>query len=165
MAAKRLAALAAIIGCLWLALPSTANASITHPAAKANAAVVYRIPRWHAYLWALENEIGHQYCWGGAGPSCYDCSGAVMAAYDSVGFYLPHNTVAMLDSGMLTRVYGWNNVKAGDLVFWGTGHVELYAGHYGVTLGALNFGTLVDFHLWRCPWWCPTAAYHVNGSG
>ena len=30
------------------------------------------------YAWA---QVGKPYCWGGTGPSCYDCSGLVMEAY------------------------------------------------------------------------------------
>lgn len=122
------------------------------------------IPRWHAYLHAL-GQRGCWYQWAGAGPCSrgFDCSGLALNAYASVGIWLPHNTGAMLSSGRLHWI-PWSQARAGDLVFWGTGHVEVYTGIWRWTIGALEGGTRVGFHEWG-GWWSPSAVYHVVGSG
>lgn len=84
-----------------------------------------------------------------------------MIAYRHVHLYLPHNTVQMLDSGKLRRIPK-RNARMGDLAFYGTGHVELYAGKHS-TFGALNSGTLVGWHHPNS-FWHPTAYYRVRGA-
>lgn len=37
-------------------------------------------------------RLGLPYCWGGTGPSCYDCSGLVMEGYASAGVTIPRTT-------------------------------------------------------------------------
>lgn len=128
---------------------------------------VFHIPRWHAFIYALEH-VGCQYTWGGTGPCWhgYDCSGLVYAAYRVAGVpYFGRDTYQMLASGRLTRI-PWEDAKAGDLVFFGTGHVEMYASP-GWTLGALHpgFGGQVAFHRMGWPWPVPSGVYHVMGAG
>jgi cell wall-associated NlpC family hydrolase len=111
-----------------------------------------------ALHWAENHEAGHWYCWGGAGPTCYDCSGAVMAAYArALGISLPHSTYSMLASGRLYRIR-IRDARRGDLMFYGTGHVELKTRHG--TFGALESGTRVGWHR-PSGWWHPTMAYRV----
>lgn len=132
--------------------------SAVHQAARG-----WPVPRWHAYLHAL-GQAGCWYSWGGAGPCSrgFDCSGLAVAAYASVGIWLPHNTGAMLSSGMLSRE-SWSQARPGDLVFWGSGHEELYTGRWRWTIGAQKSGTRVGFHQWG-GWWTPSAVYHVSGA-
>lgn len=125
------------------------------------------IPRWHAYLWAIEHADGCVYTWGGAGPCWrgFDCSGVVVAAYASVGIWLPHNTDQMLWSGRLTRISA-SQLKPGDLVFMypdsagGAGHVALYTGWWDWVFGAHTFGELSGFSNWSNLY----GFYHVNGA-
>ena len=37
-------------------------------------------------------QLGKPYCWGGAGPACFDCSGLVFAAYGAAGIHLARTT-------------------------------------------------------------------------
>lgn len=126
------------------------------PAGHLSAAHIKKI-RLSALHWA-EHQRGKWYCWGGDGPSCYDCSGLVMAAYRHAGIDLPHSTYAMLDSGLLKRVSKADR-RPGDLAFYGTGHVELVT-RYG-TFGAADTGSQVGYHDAN-PWWYPTMYFEIK---
>lgn len=134
-------------------LPATAQAAPSHQAAAS--VRVSRITA--AYDWAVSHARGTHYRWAGTGPSYYDCSGLVMVAYEHAGISLPHSTYAMLASGKLHRVM---HPEAGDLAFFGTGHVELYA--YGnVTFGAHSSSDpVVGFRAWSA-YWHPTMFMRV----
>ena len=121
-----------------------------------------RAPHEAAYVWAYHHMAGHWYCWGGTGPSCYDCSGAVMTAYAHEGIRFGRSTTAMLGSGRLIRE-SERQARRGDLAFYGTGHVEFYV-RPGHTFGALNSGTRVGWHTWNA-WWHPTMFFRVRGAG
>lgn len=110
-----------------------------------------------AYHWAIRHA-GAPYVWGGTGPG-YDCSGLVMMAWRHEGVSLPHNTGAMLASGLLVRVKHWHR---GDLAFFGTSHVELVHWRH-TTFGALESGKPVWWHRWFPGGsWRPTAFYRVR---
>ena len=121
-----------------------------------------RAPRVAAYVWAYQHMAGHWYCWGGTGPSCYDCSGVVMSAYAREGFHFGRSTTAMLGSGRLVRE-SERQARRGDLAFYGTGHVEFFV-RPGHTFGALNSGTRIGWHHWNA-WWHPTMFFQVRGAG
>ena len=102
-------------------------------------------------------KAGDPYVWAGAGPNDFDCSGLVMWAYEQLGIDLPHNTVAMLDSGMLH----WTaHPIIGDLVMWGGSspyHVEFYV-RPGLTFGAHQSGEPLSYaDIWGSP-----AYYYVS---
>lgn len=107
--------------------------------------------------WAIGHALYHWYGWGGTGPGVYDCSGLVRAAYAAIGIHLPRTTYDMLaDHAQLRRV---STPQRGDLAFYGSGHVELYAhGHY--TFGAHDTGSQVGW-IGFGGWWQPTAYYEV----
>jgi cell wall-associated NlpC family hydrolase len=77
-------------------------------------------------------QIGTPYCWGGTGPSCYDCSGLVMEAYRAAGVNIPRTSQQQWTSEPHVR-----HPQPGDLAFFvgsdGTwsapGHVGLVIGH------------------------------------
>jgi cell wall-associated NlpC family hydrolase len=104
-----------------------------------------------------EHRAGHWYCWGGTGPSCYDCSGLVMKAYRHAGINLPRTTYGMLHSSHLRRV-AKRDRKRGDLAFYGSGHVELVTNRG--TFGALQTGTRIGWHH-PSGWWHPTMYFRV----
>ncbi len=87
-----------------LALASLAFA-VTFAAgpAQATTRTVRHTMRSLAYKYAVAQR-GKWYCWGGAGPSCYDCSGLVYAAYRHVHIWLGRTTYDMLHSGRLIRI-------------------------------------------------------------
>jgi cell wall-associated NlpC family hydrolase len=114
------------------------------------------MPRLVALKWA-EHQAGKWYCYGGAGPSCYDCSGLVAAAYQAAGITLPHSTYAMLDDPRLRWIPA-SDRRPGDLAFYGDGHVELVTA--SCTFGALDTGSQIGWHQ-PDAWWYPTMYFEV----
>lgn len=109
-----------------------------------------------ALEWA-EQQTGKWYCWGGTGPSCFDCSGIVVAAYQHAGISLPRTTYEMLASPLLRRIPA-SERRRGDLAFYGTGHVEFVTIHG--TFGALHTGARIGWHTPN-QWWFPTMYFRV----
>src|SRR4051794_40643371 len=71
--------------------------------------------------------LGVRYSWGGISPRTgFDCSGLVVFVYHHFGFSLPHYTVSQLSRG---RHVPRRRLLPGDLLFFGLGHVGVYAGH------------------------------------
>lgn len=79
-----------------------------------------------AARWALTQQL-KPYVWGAEGPSSYDCSGLVMAAYRRVGISLPHYTGDQWTAGTHIRR---EDMRPGDLVFFYNDlhHVGIYIG-------------------------------------
>jgi peptidoglycan DL-endopeptidase CwlO len=73
------------------------------------------------FAWA---QVGKRYCWGGTGPTCFDCSGLVQRAWGAAGVRLPRTADAI--ASVLPEV-PLGQVRAGDILWW-PGHVGLYAG-------------------------------------
>jgi cell wall-associated NlpC family hydrolase len=151
---------AAIVAALTLV--TTAGPALAEPAhsvlsTAASARAAAALPaRLRAFNWA-RTQYGKPYEYGGTGPSGYDCSGLVMEAYRHAGIKLPRTTSGMLGSRLLVRV----RVPAkGDLAFYGSGHVELYA-HTDFTFGAHAPGQIIGWIQFG-PWWHPTAYYRVR---
>jgi cell wall-associated NlpC family hydrolase len=136
-----------------LAIALTVLLGPARPASAATASV--RIA-WAAH-WAA-TQAGKPYVYGGIGPWGYDCSGLVYTAYRRYGFALPRTTYSMLGSWHLYRVY---HPVRGDLAFYGSGHVEILTGTWGVTFGMLHSGTVAGYHRWNA-YWHPTAFYRVR---
>jgi cell wall-associated NlpC family hydrolase len=110
-----------------------------------------------ALQWA-ERQAGKWYCWGGTGPSCFDCSGLVMRAYEHAGIRLPRTTYGMMASRLLHRIPAGQR-RRGDLAFYGSGHVELVTARG--TFGALDQGTRIGWHR-PSVWWHPTMYFRVE---
>jgi cell wall-associated NlpC family hydrolase len=148
----RLAVLS-ILSAALLALPLATSHQAAHASSQA--------PRLSAFFWARAHA-GDSYCWGGSGPSCFDCSGLVMAAYSHEGLYFGRTTYEMLASGKLIPE-AESQARRGDLAFYGTGHVEFFV-RPGHTFGALQTGTLIGWHPWNA-FWHPTMFFRVRGAG
>jgi hypothetical protein len=113
-----------------------------------------------ALNWAERHAAGHGYCFGGTGPSCWDCSGLVMTAFRyGAGIVLPRTTYAMPGSPRLHRI-PLADARRGDILFYGPGHVELDTVWPHASFGAHDAGSLIGWISWG-PWWHPTAAYRV----
>jgi cell wall-associated NlpC family hydrolase len=114
-----------------------------------------------ALNWAEGHARGCWYSYGGS--SCspgYDCSGLVMEAFGhGAGIWLPHSTYTMPGSRHLHRI-ALSQARRGDLMFYGSGHVEINTVWYHQTFGAHHSGERVGWRKWS-PWWYPTAAYRV----
>jgi cell wall-associated NlpC family hydrolase len=149
-------AAAAAGAAILLASSGWSPSATAAPSEQLSAAKLKEI-RLTALHWA-EHQTGKWYCYGGSGPSCYDCSGLVMAAYQQAGISLPHSTYAMLASGLLQQV-SFHDRRPGDLAFYGTGHVELVT-KYG-TFGALDTGTEIGYHD-TSQWWYPTMYFEIK---
>ncbi|NUR84055.1 MAG: NlpC/P60 family protein [Nonomuraea sp.] len=93
-----------------------------------------------AAKWALTQQL-KPYVWGAEGPSSYDCSGLVMAAYQQVGISLPHYTGDQWTAG--THI-GRDQLRPGDLVFFYSDlhHVGIYIGG-GMMVHAPQTGDVV----------------------
>ncbi|HEX2314726.1 MAG TPA: C40 family peptidase [Thermomonospora sp.] len=83
-----------------------------------------------AYAYA---QIGKPYLWGAEGPSAFDCSGLIYAAYRSAGVKIPRTTFTQWPFGV--RVANGAE-KAGDLVFFnsGPGSSPNSPGHVGLVV-------------------------------
>ena len=136
---------------------ATQSAAAKARSAKAKEQARLTAIRLKALHWA-EHQAGKWYCWAGTGPSCFDCSGLVVAAYEHAGIHLPRSTYDMLDSRHLREVPA-SERRPGDLAFFGTGHVELVTSHG--TFGALDYGTQVGWHRPNA-WFYPTMYFEVK---
>ncbi|CAM5482445.1 C40 family peptidase OS=Streptomyces tendae OX=1932 GN=GUR47_17845 PE=3 SV=1 [Streptomyces tendae] len=89
----------------------------------------------------MQAQVGKAYVSGATGPSAYDCSGLVQAAFKQVGISLPRVSQAQSTAG--TQV-GLDNLQPGDILYWGGAgsayHVGVYVGG-GMFVGAQNSST------------------------
>lgn len=110
-----------------------------------------------------ESQTGCWYSYGSAGPcgSGYDCSGLVYWAALRLGITLPRTTYGMLaGSPHLYRIpLSW--ARRGDLLFYGSGHVEIDTIWWHMSFGAQHTGTRVGWHSWG-GWWAPTMAMRIR---
>jgi peptidoglycan DL-endopeptidase CwlO len=84
-------------------------------------------------------QIGKPYLWGAAGPSAYDCSGLMLAAYRSAGVYLPRVSRAQWYAG---RHVSLGELAPGDLVFFAhDGRTPSTIHHVGMYIGG---GAMVE---------------------
>jgi len=79
-------------------------------------------------------QLGKPYIWGGNGPVGYDCSGLALASWESVGVSFAR--VADDQYHTAGTQITFDQLEAGDLVFWGTNpddwttvyHTAIYVG-------------------------------------
>lgn len=76
-----------------------------------------------AVLDVAQRYTGIMYRWGGTTPAGFDCSGYTQFVFAQLGVSLPR-TVAQ-QRAATTPV---SSPRPGDLVFWGVGHMAIYAG-------------------------------------
>eukprot|EP00727_Mastigamoeba_balamuthi_P013068 m51a1_g8384 hypothetical protein (152) ;mRNA; f:196761-197300 len=83
----------------------------------------------NALAWARA-QIGKPYCYGGTGPSCFDCSGLVMKAYAAAGVSIPRTSGTQCQSG---QWHSGSDCSLGDIICISgsstNDHVALYAGY------------------------------------
>jgi cell wall-associated NlpC family hydrolase len=77
----------------------------------------------------------------------------------AAGIWLPHSTYSMLSNPHLHWI-PLSQARRGDLMFYGSGHVEFNTIWYHQTFGAHSTGQRVGYITWGYGWY-PTAAYRV----
>ncbi|EST30797.1 C40 family peptidase [Streptomyces roseochromogenus] len=107
----------------------------------------------------VKAQIGKSYVLGASGPSAYDCSGLVQAAFKEIGVSLPRVSQDQSTSGTQVSL---SNLQPGDILYWGSAgsayHVAVYVGD-GMFVGAQNPSTgIVEKPLSYDP---PTGAVRV----
>ena len=86
-------------------------------------------------------QVGKPYCYGGSGPSCFDCSGLTMMAWAQAGVSLPHSSASQYNVG---RRISASELQPGDLIFYYSpiSHVSVYIGG-GQRISATHTGDYV----------------------
>ncbi|GAA3223291.1 C40 family peptidase [Streptomyces thermocoprophilus] len=115
-----------------LAAATTSAASTTVSQATGSAAAVVAF---------VKAQVGDAYVSGGTGPSSWDCSGLVQAAFKQVGIDLPRVSQSQSTAGTQVSL---SNLQPGDILYWGGAgsayHVAVYVGD-GMFVGAQNPST------------------------
>ena len=78
---------------------------------------------------------------------------------NATGISIGRDTYEMLDNPHLHQI-PLDEARRGDLLFYGTGHVEFDTEWYHVSFGAHDWGTRVGWARWN-GWWSPTMAFEV----
>lgn len=82
-----------------------------------------------AVIGFLKAQLGEAYVMGATGPSSWDCSSLVQAAFRQAGVDLPR---VSQDQSMAGTEVGTSNLQVGDILYWG-GKGSAY--HTGVYIG------------------------------
>jgi cell wall-associated NlpC family hydrolase len=87
------------------------------------------------------SKLGDPYVYGATGPSSFDCSGLVQAAWASAGVAIPRTTYAQVAA---LPAVSTSALQPGDLLFFdGDGHVGIYVGG-GYLIDAPQTGLSVE---------------------
>ena len=105
--------------------PSTGAGDKSDPPASSSGGGSGRAQQAVSYALA---QVGKGYVMGTAGPSTFDCSGLMLAAYKQVGISLPRTSQAQISAGTSVSK---GDLQPGDLVFYYSGitHVGMYIGN------------------------------------
>lgn len=110
------------------------------------------------------DHIGDPYVWGATGPSSFDCSGFVQAAYASAGISIPRDTYSQVAA---LPAIPESEMKPGDIMFFeGDGHEGMYVGN-GMMIDAPATGQNVTLHPISQSWYASSyqSSARVPGSG
>jgi cell wall-associated NlpC family hydrolase len=87
------------------------------------------------------SKLGDAYVYGATGPSTFDCSGLVQAAWAAAGVSIPRTTYEQVAA---LPAVSTSNLQPGDLLFFdGDGHVGIYVGG-GYLIDAPQTGSNVE---------------------
>ena len=116
-----------------------ARTPATRTAATAPRAAAAAAPR-SGVLGLAASLSGIPYRWGGTTPAGFDCSGYVQYVFRQAGVSLPRTAGAQRAATIPVR-----NPQPGDLVFFGTWHVGIYAGN-GMMYDSPTAGQTTGLH-------------------
>lgn len=108
-----------------------------------------------------ETKAWHWYSYGSAGPTYFDCSGIVYWAAGQLGVSLPRTTYGMLVTSKHLYRVALSSARRGDLMFYGSGHVEINTGWYHTTFGAHHPGTQLSWRSWN-GYYAPTMVMRLR---
>jgi cell wall-associated NlpC family hydrolase len=105
---------------------------------------------------------GVPYVWGASSPAGFDCSGLTRYVYAHFGIKLPHSTYGQWATG---RHIPRSQLRPGDLVFFGMGHVGLWLGR-GRFVHAPHTGQVVSVDRLASSWYAASysGAVRIPGS-
>ncbi|MBM4376144.1 MAG: C40 family peptidase [Deltaproteobacteria bacterium] len=83
---------------------------------------------------------GRPYCWGGAGPECFDCSGLTYTSWRAAGRTIPRTSELQREKLAPVPMHA---LEPGDIL-WRPGHVGLYVGN-GWVIHAPGAGKPVQY--------------------
>jgi cell wall-associated NlpC family hydrolase len=86
-----------------------------------------------------EMQRGKPYCWGGAGPDCFDCSGLTSTAWRKAGRPIPRTSGEQRELPPVPMAA----LELGDIL-WRPGHVGIYVGR-GMTIHAPGRGKPIAY--------------------
>jgi cell wall-associated NlpC family hydrolase len=87
------------------------------------------------------SKLGDAYVYGATGPSTFDCSGLVQAAWAAAGVSIPRTTYEQVAA---LPAVSTSNLQPGDLLFFsGDGHVGIYVGNNSL-IDAPTTGSVVE---------------------
>lgn len=153
MGAKRILAILAVLSAL-LVVP-VAAATPAHAATGAPRVTTSTLG--DRVLNKAITKAWHWYSYGSAGPTYFDCSGLVYWAARQLGISVPRTTGGMLAGSTHLYRISLGSIRRGDLVFYGSGHVELNTAWYHTSFGAHHSGTQVSWRGWN-GYYAPTMA-------
>jgi cell wall-associated NlpC family hydrolase len=91
-----------------------------------------------AYAYA---HLGDEYVWGATGPTTFDCSGLMFAAWEAAGVSMPRDTY---DEWADLPHVPMSDLQPGDLILYnGESHVAMYVGN-GEIIDAPHTGAVVE---------------------
>ena len=128
-------------------------------------AATHTSPQAVAYAWAVAQH-GKPFEWAGAGPSGYDCSGLVYAAYRHAGIVLPRDTYSMVRSRQLVRISRTAGPPGGSGVLRATRRTRARRHGRHRECGVLRLPARPARRMvLDSRWWTPDAFYRVRDTG